>query len=67
MNKIQKKKPSFMKGLLAYAVFFLSVAVIGLIILFRFLDEYEKTRPERAVEQYMASFRLRKKSISWNN
>ncbi len=45
-----------MKGLLAYAVFFLCTAAIGLIILFRFLDEYERTRPERAVEQYMASF-----------
>lgn len=56
MNRVCKKKPSFMKGLLAYAVFFLCAAVIGLIVLFRFLDEYEKTRPERAVEQYMASF-----------
>ena len=56
MSRTAKKKPSFLKGLLAYAIFFLSIAVIGLIILFRYLDEYEKTRPERAVEQYMASF-----------
>ena len=56
MSRAKRKKPSFLKGLLAYAVFFLSIAVIGLIILFRFLDEYEKTRPERAVEQYMADF-----------
>lgn len=56
MSSAKKKKPSFIKGLLAYAIFFLSIAVIGLIILFRFLDEYEKTRPERALEQYMASF-----------
>ncbi len=56
MKRTAKKKASFLKGLLAYAVFFLSLAVIGMVILFRFLDEYEKTRPERAVEQYMASF-----------
>ena len=56
MSRVKKKKPSFLKGLLAYAIFFLSIAVIGLIILFRFLDEYEKTRPERALEQYMESF-----------
>ena len=56
MSKVSRKKTSFIKGLLAYAIFFLSLAAIGMIILFRFLDEYEKTRPERAVEQYMASF-----------
>ena len=56
MSRTVKRKPSFLKGLLAYAVFFLSIAVIGLIVLFRFLDEYEKTRPERAVEQYMDVF-----------
>lgn len=58
MSRAKRKKPSFLKGLLAYAIFFLSIAVIGMIILFRFLDEYEKTRPERALEQYMASFDL---------
>ncbi len=56
MNRAKKKKASFLKGLLTYAVFFLSISVIGLIVLFRFLDEYERTRPERAVEQYMAAF-----------
>ena len=54
MSKSRKRIPSFLKGLFSYAVFFLSIATIGLIILFRFLDEFEKTRPERAVEQYMA-------------
>lgn len=58
MSISRNKKTSFMKGLLAYAVFFLSAAVIGMIILFRFLDEYEKTRPERAVEQYMDAFEI---------
>ena len=56
MSSDKRKNPSFFKGLLAYAIFFLCIAVIGLIILFRFLDEYEKTRPERALEQYMESF-----------
>ena len=56
MSRKKNKKTSFLKVLLAYAIFFLSIAVIGLIILFRFLDEYEKTRPERALEQYMESF-----------
>ena len=64
MNGAKRKKPSFMRGLLAYAVFFLSIAVIGLVILFRFLDEYEKTRPERAVEQHMASFDIERIKVA---
>ena len=42
--------------MLAYAVYFLCFFTIGLIILFRFLDENQKAQPGMAVDAYMKNF-----------
>ena len=59
MKRKQVRKTSFLIGMLRFAVFFLCAATIGLVVLFRILDDYEKAneqvKPERAVESYMAS------------
>lgn len=51
-----KKKRSFAYAMLFYAVIFLCVLVIGLIMLWRFIEAYEKTRASTAMQAYMEDF-----------
>lgn len=55
MQKIKKKK-SFAYVMLFYAVIFICILVIGLIMLWRFIEAYEKTRPSTAMQAYMEDF-----------
>ena len=51
-----KKKKSFAYVMLFYAVIFMCILTIGLIMLWRFIEAYEKTRPSTAMRAYMEDF-----------
>ena len=51
-----KKKRSFAYVMLSYAVIFICILVIGLIMLWRFIEAYEKTRASTAMQAYMEDF-----------
>ena len=55
MQKTKKKK-SFAYVMLFYAVIFICILTIGLIMFWRFIEAYEKTRPSTAMRAYMEDF-----------
>ena len=53
-KQAQRSKPhSFLVGLLIYALVFLVVAGIGLVLLWNYIDAYEQSRPKLAIDAYM--------------
>ncbi len=52
----KRKKKGFLYGMLFYAVVFLCIVVIGLIVLWRYMEAYEKTQPTTAMRAYMQTF-----------
>ena len=52
-KRTPRKKRSFFYTMLSYAVYFLCFCTIGLIVLFRFLHEYEMSQPNIAIDAYM--------------
>jgi hypothetical protein len=54
--KTGKKKKGFLYGMLFYAVVFICILTIGMIILWRYIEAYEKTRPATAMRAYMQTF-----------
>ena len=49
----RSKSHSFLFGLLIYALVFLVVAGIGLLLLWNYIDAYEQSRPRLAIDAYM--------------
>ena len=54
--KTGKKKKGFLYGMLFYAVVFICILTIGMIILWRYIEAYEKTQPEKTMRAYMQEF-----------
>lgn len=56
MASSQKKRMSgFARGMLLYVVLFVIVAALGLSFFYKFIDNYEKTRPNRVMESFLSS------------
>lgn len=56
MEKAKKKRMSgFARGMILYVLLFILVAGLGLLFLYRFLENYEYTRENRVMERYIAS------------
>lgn len=50
-----KKKHSFGRGMLIYAVVYLIVAAVGLAVFWNFIDAYEHSRPKNTIDAYVAA------------
>lgn len=50
-----KKKHSFTKGMLIYALVYLAVAAAGLAVFWNFIDAYERSRPKNTMDAYVAA------------
>ena len=46
---------SFALGMLLYALIFAAVGAVGLRFFWSYIDEYEKSRPNTAMDQYIQS------------
>ena len=50
---VQKRKKSFFKGMLIYALIYLAVLAAGLTFFWNFIDAYERSRPKNTVDAYV--------------
>ena len=60
MAKTKRRKRSsganFALGMLVYALFFLVIGAVGLRFLWSYMEEYEKSRPNNTMDEYIQSF-----------
>ena len=51
----QKKKGSFLLGMILYALIFSAIILAGLRVFWDFIDSYERSRPKNTMDAYIAS------------
>lgn len=51
----KKKKASFARGMVIYAVVFLAITAAGLAVFWDFIDAYERSRPKNTMDAYLSS------------
>lgn len=51
----KKRMSGFARGMLLYVVLFVIVAALGLSFFYSFIDNYEKTRPNRVMERFLST------------
>ncbi len=52
-NSKKKRMSGFARGMILYVVLFVMVAALGLLFFYSFIDNYEKTRPNRVMERFI--------------